>query len=52
MIDGRPMPAHHYRRERTNSGNQDGTEWGPVWSSADASMPLPTRHQISTKTNP
>ena len=50
-IGGERVAALHYRRERTNSGNQDGAEQGEVWFSADTGMLLRSLHEISTKTD-
>lgn len=50
-IGGHRVRAHHYRRERTNTGNQDGSEAGDVWFSADTGMLLRSRHQIEATTD-
>jgi hypothetical protein len=50
-IGGRKVAAHHYRRERTNTGNQDGTEHGDVWFAADTGMPLRSEHKIEATTD-
>lgn len=50
-IGGQSVAAHHYRRERTNSGNQQGSEQGDVWFSAETGMPLRNHHEISAKTD-
>lgn len=39
-IGGEQVRAHRYHRDRTNSGNQDGSESTDAWFSADTGMPL------------
>ncbi len=39
-IGGEEVEALRYHRERTTSGNQDGSESTDVWFSADTGMPL------------
>jgi len=39
-IGGQRVRAYHYRRNRTTSGNQTGTERSDIWFSAEAGMPL------------
>ena len=50
-IGGERVAALHYRRERTNSGNQDGAEQGEVWFSAETGMPLRSRHEVEATTD-
>ena len=50
-IGGERVAALHYRRERTNSGKQDGAEQGEVWFSAETGMPLRSRHEVEAATD-
>lgn len=45
-IGGEAVRAHRYRRERTTSGNQSGSESSEVWFSAETGMPLRNERQL------
>lgn len=45
-IGGERVSAHHYHRDRTTSGNQDGSESADVWFSAETGMPLRNSRRI------
>jgi len=48
-IGDEPVSAYRYRRDRTNTGNQAGTEHTDLWFAADTGMPLRSQHTIDTK---
>lgn len=45
-IAGESMRALRYHRDRTNSGNQEGSESADVWFAADSGMPLRNERQL------
>lgn len=45
-VDGEEVRAFHYRRKRTNSGNQTGSEVSEVWFSAETGMPLRNEREL------
>ncbi len=50
-VNGHPVSAHRYRRERTMSGAQRGTETSEVWFAADTGLPLRNERSITASTD-
>lgn len=50
-IGGTGVPALHYRRDRTMSGGQVGTEHTDVWFHADSGLPLRNVRELEVKTS-
>ncbi len=45
-IDGRPVEAHHYRQDRTLSGDQTGTQEDHQWYSVETGLLLRARSSV------
>lgn len=50
-VGGAPVRSFHYLRQRTNSGNQTGTERSDVWFSAETGLPVRNRRQLQASTD-
>jgi hypothetical protein len=50
-VGGEEVPALRYRRERTMSGAQRGTERSEVWFAAETGMPLRNERSITASTD-
>ena len=50
-VDGRQEPALRYRRDRSTSGNQTGSENSDVWFSERTGLPLRNERQLEARTD-
>lgn len=50
-VDGRQEPALRYRRDRSTSGNQTGSESSDVWFSERTGLPLRNERHLEARTD-